>query len=218
MENIRGKSERVAIDKVKPNPWNFNEQSPETFEKQKHSLEEFALVMPVIVREIPGSDSLEIVDGEHRWRAAKELGWPEVAVWNLGECDDAYAQQLTILLNELHGTPNIDNLANLIKNLDEQLGRETIEMNLPFTSQQIADFVETLDFDWEDFKAELDDVEEGTPKIDMVRMEFRLPAERAAKVESYLKLYLQEFKLEDNDENRAEALEACLLLAVSGFM
>jgi ParB-like chromosome segregation protein Spo0J len=132
----------VAIDKLAPNPWNPNKQSSFMFEREKSSIKEFGFIDPVTVREvIPGE--YQIVDGEHRWRAAKELGHTEVPITNLGKISDARAKALTDLLNNLRGTT--DDLAQhemiqSILNEDESL-RDV----LPYTDTQLR---QMLDFDW----------------------------------------------------------------------
>src|SRR5690606_18457558 len=135
INNIRGKEERAELHKVFPNPWNFNKMDDFTFEKQKHSLATFALSAPIVVREMrteraeevgEGERAYEIIDGEHRWRAAQELGWTEIAVWNLGDIDDATSKQLSIIFNELGGRADIDDLAILMQDIQNIIGHEAL--------------------------------------------------------------------------------------------
>jgi len=67
----------VRVDRISPNP----NQPRKAFDKQSFadlvaSVKEFGLIQPIILR--PVGDSLEIVAGERRWRAAKEAGLQEV--------------------------------------------------------------------------------------------------------------------------------------------
>ena len=57
---------------------------------------------PIVVR--PDGDRFQIVDGEHAWRAAKEVGFAEV-LCEVIEADD-YAARLQTLKRNQHGTHN----------------------------------------------------------------------------------------------------------------
>ena len=83
----------VDVDKCHPNDFNPNVMNPEKFEAlcdfmRTHSAEE---VDPIWVRH-DGADGFEIVDGEHRWRAAKTVGWKRLRAFVLDmDRDDAKA-------------------------------------------------------------------------------------------------------------------------------
>ena len=59
----------VGVDEVKPNSYNPNRQSEADFNLLLKSMEDDGFTQPVIVDRV----SMEIVDGEHRWRAAQAL-------------------------------------------------------------------------------------------------------------------------------------------------
>lgn len=231
-ENLRGEGRTVPIHLVSPNGWNPNRQTSWMFEKQKHSLETFAQSAPILVRRVPlrgntptslsadGSPqalsgtlgeeyAYEIVDGEHRWRAAQELGWDEVSVWDLGNLTDAESKQLTVIMNELSGSPEIDELAILLADLDESIGRDVLVDNMPFTEEQIDDLIATIDFSWTNFEAE-EDEEEAGEAVHMVRLEFRMTENEAKVVEQALTRTSIEQGLElTNDvESRTQVLLA----------
>lgn len=229
MNNIQGNAEIVPIEFLSPNPWNYNQQDDLMFEKQKNSLEHFSLSAPIIVREVASSSSslsvdtssseslsaaapterrYEIVDGEHRYRAALELGYTEVAVWNLGDIPDTQAQQLTILMNEIKGTPRIDDLGILMKSLDEQIGRDVLEMNMPFSAQQIEDLISTVEFDWSNFEADIaDEGEAKEKKPNMLRIEFLFQEKQFEVIDRAIKTYCFKAGLDSGlEEDRAVAL------------
>lgn len=67
----------IPTDKIVPNPWNPNQMSDGAFEEYVAEVERLhGLPKSVIVR--PLGDKYQVVDGEHAWRAAKELGFGEV--------------------------------------------------------------------------------------------------------------------------------------------
>jgi ParB-like chromosome segregation protein Spo0J len=61
--------EYVPIDSIEPNSYNPNRQSQRDFELLKRSMREDGFDQPVLVQRATN----QIVDGEHRWRAAREL-------------------------------------------------------------------------------------------------------------------------------------------------
>lgn len=224
MNDIQGNAEIVSIEFVSPNPWNYNQQDDLMFEKQKNSLEHFSLSAPIIVREVASSSSslsagdssqalsaerrYEIVDGEHRYRAALELGYTEIAVWNLGDIPDTQAQQLTILMNEIKGTPRIDDLGILMKSLDEQIGRDVLEFNMPFSAQQIEDLISTVEFDWSNFEANIgEESETQEKKPNMLRIEFLFQEKQFEVIDRAIKTYCFKAGLDSGlEEDRAVAL------------
>jgi ParB family chromosome partitioning protein len=99
------RSNVVRIGDVRPNPWNPNQQTPFIYEKELNSVKKFGMAQPLIVRENKG---YEIINGEQRWKAAKELGLKLVPIYNLGRISDDRAKELTILFNEIHGEADQD--------------------------------------------------------------------------------------------------------------
>ena len=89
-----------------------------------------------------------IVDGEQRWRAARELGIPEIPCL-VGEFDEKRARALTVKLNQIHGYWSSGELVALLKDLPDSLE------DLGFTDDEFACEVESaledtaigLDFD-----------------------------------------------------------------------
>ena len=66
--------EYLPVDSVRPNQYNPNRQSAHDFELLCKSIAEDGFTQPIVVQK----DTREIVDGEHRWRACKALGFTEV--------------------------------------------------------------------------------------------------------------------------------------------
>ncbi len=67
--------------RIEPNP----KQPRQVFDEEAlaelvHSIREFGLMQPIVVRAVPGSNPIryQIIMGERRWRAAQEVGLPAV--------------------------------------------------------------------------------------------------------------------------------------------
>lgn len=138
------------------NPWNPNRQDQFMYAKELASLREFGFVSPIIVRH--WAVGYQIIDGEHRWRGAKEIGIDEVPIWDLGEIDDETAKQLTIVLNETRGRAQPELLKPLLEDLLETRTADQLLAVLPFTPEQFKGLTES--FDWSEVEFERPEREE----------------------------------------------------------
>lgn len=139
----------ALVSEIEPNPWNPNKQSDFIYAREKKSITDHGFIDPVTVRQLNGSKRLQIIDGEHRWRAAKDLGMKSIPVINLGEVPDAKAKQLTALLNEIKGHYDPFKMAALIQDVLSTTTRESLEASMPFSTEEIDNFLVLKDFKWE---------------------------------------------------------------------
>lgn len=137
----------VPVSKLRPNPWNPNEQTARVSEAVRESITTFGFVDPVLVRPHPDGDGYEIVDGEHRWQAAIDNGDTEVAVI-VRELTDAEAKKLTIILNETRGQADVIGLATLLDSLSQEMPVEELLLGLPYTPDELGDLIKMADLDW----------------------------------------------------------------------
>lgn len=106
----------VATSSIGPNEYNPNRQSDHDFELLLKSMREDGFTQPVIVHE----GSRQIVDGEHRWRAAQVLGMQEIPVVMV----DMTPEQMriaTLRHNRARGSEDVELTAQLLRDL-EKLG------------------------------------------------------------------------------------------------
>lgn len=145
------KLQMVEIDKVVPNPWNPKDKDTSDFAKVKQSIEKKGLRTPVIVRE--RGDIFEIIDGEQRFTACKELGFSHIWVYNEGVVSDKEAQELTIWFQQQVPFNEIDLaqlVASIVKNPD---------FELPFSEGEIDHFKEMVSFNFDEYKTDAPDIE-----------------------------------------------------------
>jgi ParB family chromosome partitioning protein len=86
--------DKLAPQKDQPRQ-HFN---PESLDELAASIRERGVIEPLVVRRLPGSDQLEIVAGERRWRAAQRAGLREVLVV-VRELSAADAFELALIEN-----------------------------------------------------------------------------------------------------------------------
>lgn len=104
----------VPIDEIKPNDYNPNRQSEHDFELLCRSIEEDGFTQAIIVNR----KSNRIVDGEHRWRACKVLGFKTVPVTYV-DFSKEQAMIATLRHNRARGNENISMAADVLKELQE---------------------------------------------------------------------------------------------------
>ena len=141
----------VRIDQVKPNDFNpkpdftQSEELKTEFEKLKESLRIHGQADPIQVREVEGDIPYEIINGEHRWLAMKELGFEKIEVKNLGKLTREEAIKHLLSFEELRIPLDVIEVAKILQNFKNS--NVTIE-GLPYLQQEIDDKIALLEFNF----------------------------------------------------------------------
>jgi len=166
-QTIAGDIEVVKTSKVEPNDWNFNQVSTLVYKKLKKAIQRYGFLNPVVVYRPPGAKKLVIVDGEHRWLAAKELGLKEIRVLRLHELPDNDAKVLSVALNEIKGKANNDQLFTLLG----EMRADGVDLSvLPYEDEDLTEFIrqatnaDNIDDDLDDLPDDDEGEEGGTRK------------------------------------------------------
>lgn len=104
--------EYVPHDSIHPNTYNPNRQSEHEFELLRRSMLEDGFTQPIIVHRATQT----IVDGEHRWRVSKVLGYEDVPVVFV----DMTPEQMkiaTLRHNRARGTEDVELTAQVLRDL-----------------------------------------------------------------------------------------------------
>lgn len=160
---IRGTRKLLEVKKIQPNPWNPNKLTPFMETKLRKSIEHYGFTQELIVREV-APNQFEIIDGQHRHQAAKEIGMAKVPCLNLGTISDAEAKQLCEIFIHLHGEPDLTLEAKLIRSLvEEGVDLPILEETLPFTLDQLTSLHDCIDFDWNQYGSAPDTTPPAAP-------------------------------------------------------
>jgi len=146
---VRMNLEELSIDEVFPNRWNPNQQSEFIFDKLVKSLDDEGEVLPILVRE-KDDGTYEIIDGEHRWKAAKRLGADKILVNNLGKMPDHKAQLLGQKINRTKGIDDAAKLKDLYGELLGELSKDDILSELPTSETEFDLILKDVPTDWMD--------------------------------------------------------------------
>ena len=212
--------EWVDIDRMAPNPWNPNAMDPEMYGKAIESIHEFGFVDPVTVRteirEKAGGWGAgiyyQIIDGEHRWKAAQEHGncvrakkgggWERhgglktLPVTNLGVVTDEVAQQLTIVLNETRGTFDPKKMGALLTDLVTVKPLAALAAVLPFSADRIGELAELPKVDWNNPRFNAKPSSSGTVERWVERV-YRLPPDAAEALDKAIQLCREDDRATD---------------------
>ena len=194
------KAEMLDIERLEPNPWNTNVVSPENQHKLEESIRRFGLFKPIVVRETRAG-GLEIIGGEHRWEAAKALGYSEVPVVNLGRIDDTKAKEISLVDNGRYGADDTLQLAELLENLG--LGADELASFMPYSESDFASIFSSVNISLDDLdlpdEAEIPKTSPTKPVQTHQIMRFKVPVDDVGSITDLIERTMKEQKYTDED-------------------
>lgn len=148
----------IDVEDIVKNKWNPNHMTDRIFSQTIKHIKDLGFVGAIIVR--PKDKKYEIIDGEHRWKAAKSLGAKTVPVISI-ELTDAQAKMATINFNNLKGEFDNLELAELLKDIRGSVGDNEVVDKLGYSEDELKQYNDLLEYDW----GSLDDApsSSGTP-------------------------------------------------------
>ena len=142
------------------------------------SIRRFGFTDPITVR--PADGKFQIIDGEHRWRAAADFGMTEVPYINVGGISDDEAMSLGIILNELRGRHDPKQLGAILDDLLTHSSPENVLQGMPFTEDTLKSLTSLTSFDWSTVTPDVTDPDKNPSSrkgTRWVERTFRLPHE-----------------------------------------
>lgn len=186
------------------NPWNSNEVSEENMEKLKKSILELGFNSSVIVRQVEiahGEYIFQVLGGQHRVKAAIELGFEEIPLINVGIIPDSKAKTITLADNSRYGADNSFKLASILEEL--RVTTENITSILPLQDKDLQVMMKAVKIDLDT----LEIPEEMPPPVLEERAErpaktheilsFKLPMRDAEMIRRLIEKTIKEQELDD---------------------
>lgn len=191
MEKIKTyKIEDVEISKIKLDKFNPNEMDDMKMVALKKMIQEKGMLQPILINQ----DNL-MIDGEHRFLAAKEVGMKKIQCYRL-EVTDSERRLLRQTMNKIKGSHNpVEDAYDLIK-LSKEYGVNKLSEYLGQEEKQLADFLESVNQVPESYLSMIIDEKKNTKRIHFIS--FKLTDDQAQKLLAELegaKLLLKEVVL-----------------------
>jgi len=140
----------IPVDQIFPNAWNPKESvddnrfNKEEYEKLKITIANKGYNDYIKVRQVDGK--YEIVDGFHRWKACKELGFKELVCINYGSISKEEAIGITLDTIYIRIPASEVLTAKLVKDLVTMgVAKEKIG---PFDTAKIEEYLQMANYDW----------------------------------------------------------------------
>lgn len=199
------KIQKTPIEQVTPNGWNPKEEATAEFEKLKASIETNGLMGAIAVREVKGG--YEIIDGQQRYTAAKQLGYKNIYIYNEGKVTDTQAKALTIWWQQqVPFKPQLEAI------LVESLTIEAPEIVLPYNELELSELLMPTEIDLTQY---FDEVEEQQAKDGNVRtLALTMVKDKYDFICGALDAVIAQEGLQPNDRSRA--LELIVADYISG--
>lgn len=135
------KIEWVPIESLRPSKWNPNVLPLRKYNHLKRELARVGFARPIITN-LAG----DIINGEHRWRGGREMGFAEVPVVKL-DVDETTAKTLSVNLNSIHGEMDHDKLALLVSGLEITFPKDQLMEILDYTDQEMTKLLDSTERD-----------------------------------------------------------------------
>ena len=148
-ESVQAKVVGSAVTRkladVKPNTWNPNAMTPFMKESLREGLKTDGWLASQALL-IWGTDEKGklkniIIDGEHRWTVAGELGIVEGPMVFLDKLPEAKAKALTIKMNQKRGEMGDKKLGELIREIQFDLGAGDLSLTLGFEQDSLMSYL-----------------------------------------------------------------------------
>jgi len=155
----------IPIDRLVKAVWNYKKDDEIKKEKLKNNIAENGQIENIIVR-IIDEEKYEVVNGNHRYDAMLELGFPSIVCYNMGNITLAHAKKIAIETNETKFETDHILLAQTIKDITEEF--DNLADTMPFSEQEIDSYVNLLDFDWNQFDRDAVDIEKTGDHFEII--------------------------------------------------
>lgn len=118
-ETAKSELRYLPVDKLVGLRRNPQHMTPKQMDALKASMQRDGFLAPVLVRVHTEDGHWEVLSGNHRVMAARELGLEEVPALVV-EVDDRQAGRIAVNLNTVHGDPTAELLAPYLAELDDE--------------------------------------------------------------------------------------------------
>lgn len=141
-KGVFGTVKSLKLGQFRPNDWNPNRMTPFTFESLREDMRvngwPASQALLVWGKDEKGVERNVIIDGEHRQKAALEIGYTSGPVVVVDGLTELQAKEWTIKLDNKRGTFDQESLATLIRELDSSNEGYDLSLMLGFRDEELV--------------------------------------------------------------------------------
>jgi hypothetical protein len=154
IENYR----EIKITNLVKADWNYKKDDEHKKEKLKENIKRNGQIENIIIRPLD-TGFYEVVNGNHRFEALKELGMETAICYDLGNISQRAAMRIAIETNETKFDTDQVSLAELIKEIVEEFPIDELELTMPYSDQDLENYIKLTEFDWSQFDKDKVDID-----------------------------------------------------------
>lgn len=143
----------IPINQLVKADWNYKKDDENKKEKLKNNIKRNGQIENIIVRRLD-SGFYEVVNGNHRFDALKDLGIETAVCYDLGKINQQQAIRIAIETNETRFESDHLLLAERIQEIIEEFNIDDLLETMPYSEHELNNYSELLDFDWSQFDKE----------------------------------------------------------------
>lgn len=137
----------IPIEQLVKAPWNYKHDEQEKMAKLVENIRRNGQLENLIVRELDNG-KFEVINGNHRLDAFVFIGVKKVICCNEGKISLMDAKRKAIETNETKFRTDIFKLADLMKELEPEFGKDNLAETMPYSPVEIDNFVNMHNFEF----------------------------------------------------------------------
>ena len=130
---------KINPEEIKENKYNPNEMTDSIMKHLIKEIKRVGFLQPILINK----ENI-IIDGEHRWKASKELGLKEIPCIKV-DMDEKEAKLTTVNMNQIKGELNPVKFAELVKDLESNFSLSELADNLNMSLAELENYNMLLD-------------------------------------------------------------------------
>jgi len=119
--------------------WNYKTNNKELQQKLVNNIKRNGQIENIIIRELD-NNKFEIINGNHRFLALKELKYKKVTAYNLGKISLNHAKRIAIETNETRFVSDNNKLSDLLIEISQEFNFDDLVQTMPYTLSDLYDF------------------------------------------------------------------------------
>jgi len=131
--------------------WNYKEEDEDMAKYLLNNIKRKGQIVTCQVRKLK-TGYYEVVDGNHRLDVFNTLKKEFVMAYDHGNITVAEAQRESINVNNIMFPTDNIKLSKIIKEMSETFSEKDFKNSLPYTEEELENFIKLVDFDWSQFE------------------------------------------------------------------